>query len=316
MSTYTIRWVLTHDPIALFEDAARHFAQMIHEESGGELEVRVQTPTEYGNGVHVSPAEVMRRVVAGELEMSQTYSTILGQLASRLWALDLPFLFENHEHAAQVLDGPIGMELLEGLVPSNLRGLAFTYSGGYRIISATEREIHRLEDIAGLNVRTSFNPVVQALYRSLGATPHPAPLQAIPELTQAGAIDAAESTWPRYWDMGHHDVQAIVNQTSHSLFLTTLVVNEVFYQGLPGHLQEVLRCCALETARQERAKSVADAITARTTYLAQGGAVVTPSFEEKVRFEQAVDGIYARFEPEFGEDLIARIRNHAARTVA
>ena len=66
--------------------------------------------------------------------MSQTYSTVLGKLYNRLWALDLPFLFRSHQHAAAVLDGPIGSELLAGLVPSGLRGLSFTPIGGYRII--------------------------------------------------------------------------------------------------------------------------------------------------------------------------------------
>ncbi len=47
---FTIRWVLTHDPIALFEEAARGFASTVAEESQGEMEVLVLTPKEYGNG--------------------------------------------------------------------------------------------------------------------------------------------------------------------------------------------------------------------------------------------------------------------------
>ena len=316
MSKYTIRWVLTHDPIALFEDAARHFASSVLEASGGVLEVLVQTPTEYGGGVRVSPAEVMRKVTNGDLEMSQTYTTVLGKLHNKLWVLDMPFLFESHEHASRVLDGPLGMDLLAGLTPHGLRGLGFTYSGGYRIISSTTREIHKLEDLKGLNVRTSFNPVVQELFSSLGATPHPAQLQAVPAMTATGSIDAAESTWPRYWDMGHSSAQPIVNQTSHSLFLTSLVMNEVFYQRLPPELRKVIHRCALDTARRERDKSIADAEEARKTYLSQGGVVITPSSSELDRLERATDGVYARFEPEFGKTLISEIRQQAVRAVA
>ncbi len=313
MSQYTIRWVLTHDPIALFEEAARRFAHIIREESKGELEVFVSTPTEYGKGTRTPSAQVMRDVVEGKLEMSQTYSTVLGSLYNRLWALDLPFLFESHEHAARVLDGPIGMDLLQGLVSHGLRGLAFTYSGGYRIISSTQRALRTLDDIQGMHIRTSFNPVVKALFESLGATVYPAPLAAIPAMTQKGQIDAGESTWPRYWDMGHTSAQPVVNETSHSLFLTSLVINENFYQSLPQHLQNLLYSASLRVARMERAKSIRDGEEARAAYLEQGGQVIGMPNSEIVRFTKAANPIYDQFAPMFGEDLIGAIRREAAR---
>ncbi|MEM6991310.1 MAG: TRAP transporter substrate-binding protein DctP, partial [Myxococcota bacterium] len=175
MRRHKIRWVLTHDPIALFEEAARRFQGLVSEGSGGEIEVEVLTPTEYGGGTRVAAPEVMRKVVDGELEMSQTYTTVLGKLYDRMWALDLPFLFGSHEHAARVLDGPIGRELLDGLVPHKVRGLAFTYSGGYRILSSTGKALQTIDDLRGVHMRTAQNPVVTALFESLGAHPHPAP---------------------------------------------------------------------------------------------------------------------------------------------
>ncbi len=311
MSRFKIRWVLTHDPIALFEEAARRFQALVAEGSDGEIEVEVLTPTEYGGGVRVSAPEVMRQVVTGELQMSQTYTTVLGKLYDRLWALDLPYLFGSHEHAARVLDGPIGRELLDGLVPHDVRGLAFTYSGGYRILSSTGKAIQSIDDLRGLHVRTAQNPVVTALFESLGAHPHPAPLQAIPAMTHDGEIEAAESTWPRYWDMGHHRVQPVVNETSHSLFLTALVVNEAFYQGLPEHLQAVLRDAALQTAQHERDKSVQDGLKSRATCQGEGGAVHTMSNAESQRFERAARKIHEQFADRFGRDLLERIASEA-----
>ena len=305
---FTIRWVLTHDPIALFEEAARSFARNVAEASQGEMEVLVFTPKEYGNGRWVAPSDVVGKVVEGELEMSQTYSTVLGKLYNRLWALDLPFLFRNHEHAAAVLDGPIGSELLAGLVPSGLRGLSFTYSGGYRIISTTEKAVRCIEDLEGLRVRTSSNPVVTNLFESVGAQPYPAALQDIPSLTQQGLIDAAESTWPRYWDMGHYQHQPIAIETSHSLFLTSLVINESFYQSLPRACQQVLNDAAIRVAQEERTRSVEDGIKARNAWQRQGGTVLTWSSDERERFADAAANVYDRFVPQFGTDLIQGIR--------
>lgn len=311
MSATTINWVLTHEPIALFEEAARRFQQIVHDESDGELEVNVMTPTELGEGVRVPPLEVAKQVARGELQMSQTYTVALGKLHERLWVLDLPFLFESHEHAAGVLDGAIGRELLDGLLPHGLRGLAFTYSGGYRIISSTGAPIRTVEDFAGLDVRTSDNPVVVELMKELGARPHPAPLQAIPSLTEAGTIQAAESTWPRYWDMEHYRAQSVVNETSHSLFLTALVINDEFFRGLPERLQQVLARAALTVAALERDKSVRDGAEARRAHEAAGGTVHTMSAAETERLARIAQAVHAKFGPVFGEDLVARIRSAA-----
>ena len=311
MSRRTIRWVLTHDPIALFEEAARRFQALVSELSDGELEVEVLTPTEYGNGTRVPAPEVMRRVAAGELQMSQTYTTVLGKMYDRLWALDLPFLFGSHEHASRVLDGPIGRELLDGLTPHGLHGLAFTYSGGYRILSSTGRAIESIDDLKGVHLRTAQNPVVTALFEALGAHPHPAPLQSIPAMTHDGLIEAAESTWPRYWDMGHHRVQPVVNETSHSLFLTALVINEPFWQSLSPKQQQAVQDAALQTAQHERDKSVRDGLESRAECQSKGGAVHTLTSAESQRFERVAREIHERFADRFGRDLLDRIASEA-----
>lgn len=314
MSRTTIRWVLTHDPIALFEDAARRFAGLVDAGSGGELAVEVMTPKEYGKGAHVSATEVMRQVASGELEMSQTYTTVLGRLCDRMWALDLPFLFDSHEHASRALDGAIGRELLDGLRPHGLHGMAFTYSGGYRVISSTRRAIRSIDDLRGVHLRVAENPVVVAMFESLGAHPHPAPLSSIPALTGDGLVEAAETTWPRYWDMGHHRVQPVVNETGHSLFLTALCMNAAFHASLPPHLQDVLRDAALDTARHERDKSVRDGLSARLRWRAEGGVVNAMSVAQTQRWQDHAQAIHARFEPRFGAGLLDRIRAAAQPT--
>jgi len=311
-----ISWVLTHEPIALFEEAARHFQSQVQEASKGALRVEILTPSDYGQlrqgrAHRATPAEVIEDVIAGRLQMSQSYTSALGATHDRLWALELPFLFEDHQHAARVLDGDIGRELLDGLLPHGLRGLAFTYSGGYRIISSTGRRIQRLEDFHGLRVRCAQNPVAQALFKRLGATAHPAPLQAIPELTERNQIDAAESTWPRYRDMGHHLVQPAVNDTAHSLFLTTLVINEQFFQSLHPSHRHILQAAALDTARLERDRSVRDGEHARQLHLAEGQPVTELDLAERLRMMDLVLPLHDEFAPRFGQSLIDRIKARA-----
>ena len=76
-----------------------------------------------------------------KIEMSQMYTTWLAEdIEHDMLALEMPFIFENHEHATRVLEGEVGETLLEKITEkSNVRGMAFTYSGGFRNVIANKK---------------------------------------------------------------------------------------------------------------------------------------------------------------------------------
>src|SRR5258705_2142326 len=134
-----IRWVLAHEPIELFVRAAKRFTQEVNERAAGQLDIEYMTLSEYAEryngGKKVTKHDLLDLMESGAIEMSPMYTTWLGERYSHdIRVLDLPFLFRDHDHAAAVLDGEIGECLLEGLSKTRLKGLAFTYSGGFRRI--------------------------------------------------------------------------------------------------------------------------------------------------------------------------------------
>jgi TRAP-type transport system periplasmic protein len=63
-------------------------------------------------------------------------------------ALDLPFVFADHDHATRVFEGEVGEELLNKITEtSNVRGMAFTYSGGFRNI-VSNKAAKSLKDLS------------------------------------------------------------------------------------------------------------------------------------------------------------------------
>ena len=285
--------------------------EILNKETGGGVGLRVLTSTEYGKGSPVSPSMIVANLLGGKLEMTQTYTPLLGQFDMDLWALDLPFLFRDHAHAAAVLDGPIGQRLLKGLLHFNLRGLAFTYSGGFRMIATKDREIHRWEDLNGLKMRTSYSPVSIRLMEQLGVTPVPSRTEDVQDLADSGEIDAAESTYPRYWALGHNKSLKTINETYHSLFLTAIVVNERFFKSLPKAYQASLEGAAKQAAVMERAQSISDGETARKSAQEMGLKIVTMSEPERRRFAERTESMYERFAPMFGRDLLDAVRKSA-----
>lgn len=151
--TTTIRWVIAHEPLSLFVRAAKDFQQYVNEaQSAEKIEVEVMTLSEYSekynDGVAVSKHDLMDLMEQGKIEMSQMYTTWLAEdIEHDMLALEMPFIFENHEHATRVLEGEVGEGLLEKITEkSNVRGMAFTYSGGFRNI-ITNKKVSGLKDL-------------------------------------------------------------------------------------------------------------------------------------------------------------------------
>jgi TRAP-type C4-dicarboxylate transport system substrate-binding protein len=151
--TTKIRWVIAHEPLSLFERAAKDFQTFVNEaQSAEKIEVEVMTLNEYADkyndGVAVSKHDLLDLMEQGKIEMSQMYTTWLAEdIEHDMLALEMPFIFEDHEHATRVLEGEVGEELLDKITEkSNVRGMAFTYSGGFRNI-IVNKPVTGLDDL-------------------------------------------------------------------------------------------------------------------------------------------------------------------------
>lgn len=308
----TIRWVLAHEPADLFKEAADNFAKEVGAQTKGEIKVEVLTVAEYAKkynqGQTIDNGDVIRKIQSGDIEMSQTYTTTLGFFNPDLYVLDLPFLFRNHDHAQKVLEGRTGERLLAGLTEKGIRGLAFTYSGGYRIIPS-KKALSKIEDFKGLKLRTSSSPVAQDIFHSLGATPVPGTLDDVAIATKRGEIEGTESTYVRFYAMRQNEQANYLNDTGHSLFLTSIVVSDQFWKKVPDKYHSVLRQAAFNAARIERQHSIEGAEVTKGKCKNEGIPIVSFSKKEEERFRTATQGLYKKYQNYFSSDYIAQIRN-------
>lgn len=311
----TIRWVLAHEPVRVFERAAKQFKEQVERESHGTLKVEVLTATEFQSKYKVGSKFVtngglndVKLVRAGLAEMTQTYTSELGSLDKKIWVLDLPFLFRDHFHAQAVLEGPIGQRLLAGLDQSKVKAFAFTYSGGYRVISSREKRIQSVGDFKGMMIRTSPNPVAQATFRQLGAKPIPMPHDEGIQQVKKGSIVAAETTVARF-DEAQQRATPIMNDTQHSLFLTAMLMNGKFFSSLSKEHQAIVERAATAAARSEREDSLADEANLRAAFGKSGVKVVRLPDSEVKKMKEITRPVYKEFEPLFTRELIAEIQN-------
>jgi len=315
MNAKHVKWVIAHEPIGLFLKVAERFAKEVNEKTNGMFDIEVLSLTDYTNkyngGNKITKDALMDLVDTGAIEMSHIYTTWLADYNKDLHALDLPFLFRDHDHADRVLEGSIGTELLAGVSKqSNIKAMSFTYSGGYRVVPANFRA-DTVEAWQGKTVRTSRSPVAVETFKLLGAEPkeHIA-LEEMNAAAKAGLIEAGESTYVRVFPLQQNEAFSVVNDTAHSLFLTSIIVNQDFFKQFDQETQEIMATAAFNAARQERRESVADIPNILAECEAKGVEVVKMSATEEQKFKEVTSSVYEKFADYFTPGLVKKIQLH------
>ena len=319
---HTLNWVLAHEPYHLFINAAKSFSEEIAAETNGEYNINVITLADWNEqakqtipGDVTIPAPIhsvdLSRVVDyvdnGMIDIATTYSNTLGRVDKDLFSLTMPFLFNSDEHARGVLDGPIGQHLLSKLADtSNVRGLTFTYSGGFRIVPSN-KAIERLEDFYKMNIGTSYNPVATETWKAVDANPVSMFIEDLEKNIANGIVEGGETTYTRFFVLGHDRQATHINANEHSIFLTTLIINKQLWESLGEKVQGVFARAALRAAQLERNESLLDNEVIRVRAAAKGIPTISMNNMERARFVSVTKGLYDKFNTYFSPGLLSQL---------
>ena len=316
--TTKIRWVIAHEPLNLFIRAAEDFERRVNEQqSEHKIEVEIMTLSEYSqrynDGIVVTKHDLLDLMETGKIEMSQMYTTWLAEKYEQdFLVFDLPFLFKDHDHATRVLEGEVGETLLNKLTDkSNVRGLSFTYSGGFRQMIANKK-VSTLEELAGTAVRSNRNPVAQATISAMGMKPVVAEVEDLRQVVVDGEAEGGETNYPRMYPLRQNEVTKSVIDTGHSLFLTSMIIGDKFWDTLSPEVQAVIKQAAILAGREERAETIRDGARAEQRLVAEEGAnIVKWTQEQREAAKVALSGVYDQFRDSFTPGLIEAIEKKA-----
>ena len=108
----------------------------------------------------------------GVLEVALVSTAAVVGVVKEFAIFDFPFLFAEEREAYAVLDGAVGRQLLDKLTEKGLVGLCY-WEVGFRQTTNSKRPVTRVEDFAGLKIRTIQNPVFLDVFNALGANATP-----------------------------------------------------------------------------------------------------------------------------------------------
>jgi len=246
----------------------------------------------------------IEQVQLGVIDLVRTSTSPVGEFYQPMGVFSLPYIFRGETHMWKVVNGPIGRELLDGLMDANLVGLAY-YDSGSRNFYTTETPVREVADLQGLRMRTQQSQVVLDMMDALGAEPVPMAFEEVYSSLQTGVIDGAENNFPSYGPFGvrHYEVAPYFTLDGHARVPEVVMMAQSTWDGLSAEDQMLVREAALASVTVQAALWDDLSNESRDAVVEAGSEIINVDVAE---FQAAMDPVYAEYGTAYG-DLVERI---------
>ena len=217
---------------------ATAFADKVSELSGGTMKIDIQA-----SGVLGSENDVLDTMLGGggTIDMSRISAFALTSYGGeKSMLLSLPYTFVSREHFWTFATSDLADEFL--LEPhdngSGVRGLFYGEEGFRHFF--TVNEISGMEDLAGMKLRVSNDPVMNGLVESLGANPTVVAFNELYSALQTGVVDGAEQPIANYKSNAYPEVAPYMILDGHTLGAVQVIITDDAWDSLTAEQQNIL----------------------------------------------------------------------------
>ena len=277
------------------------FKYEVERKSNGRIKVEL-----IWGGALGSPSDRMKQVMMGQIQGADTAEGPIAQVFKPVQVFSIPYLFENEYQAWRVYDGPFVQKLNEELrKKTGLRVLHWWESGGFKQWTNSKQPVKGPGDMKGLKVRVMPSPIFQKLVSSLGGSPTPISFGELYGALKNKTVDGQNNALSLVNLFKYYQVQKYVTVDNHVYAVSSMIINDKFYQSLPQDLQQVI------DKAQGLALSVNRGVSRYTDHVAVNGLkkagmevyIPTPSEREKFK-AQAQGPVLEWLRKEVGDEWV------------
>jgi tripartite ATP-independent transporter DctP family solute receptor len=259
---------------------------LLSQRTNGRIKIQVMNNSMLGQ-----EKDTIEQTRFGVIDMNRVNAAPFNNLVPQTTVLGLPFLFRSTEHMHNVVDGPIGDEILKAFEPHGLVGLAY-YDSGARSFYTTKKPITKLADLKGMKIRVQQSDLWIAMMQAFGANPTPMPMGEVYSSLETGVVDGAENNWPSYESARHYEVAKNYTLTQHSLNPEILVMSKISWDKLTPEDQKAVRETAKESVKKMRELWTAREKSSEEKVRASGAKIIEVNKDE---FAAAMKPVYDKF---------------------
>jgi tripartite ATP-independent transporter DctP family solute receptor len=271
--------------------------------SGGRISIQMYPSMQLGG-----EKEAIEQAQVGALALARISVGPMGPLVPELNVFNLPFMFRDDVHMEQVIDGPIGDELLKKLSnhpTAGLIGLCWM-NAGTRNVYNSKRPIRSIDDLKGLKIRMMGNPVFVDTMNALGGNGVAMGMDQLVNAMQTGVVDGAENNYPTYATGQHYRYAKYYALTGHLMIPEILVFSKRTWDTLSPDDQALIAKFAKEAQQEERKLWYAMEEKSRSEMEKAG--VEISKIDDKRPFQAAVRPVWDKYATQHAE-LIKRIQD-------
>lgn len=285
---------------------AQAFKQKLEELTDGDMTVNIHYSNAFGG-----EREVYEMMGEGTLDLALQSSGPMGVFDERMYVFDLPYLFTDSDHARAVLDGEVGDELAEIFEEaSNVKILSWV-ENGFVVLASTGTTIRDVADLDGYQLRVQESSVQIDTWRAVGADPTP---MAWPEVftgLQQGVIDGHDQAIMVLETGNFYEIQDSVTILDARFVAAPISMSADKFYSFTEEQQAAL-IEAAEYGRDQGRKTIDEMYASSKEFLGTEGGMEIYEFtdEQKAEYLEKTQGVYEKWSPVIGEDIIERIREY------
>jgi tripartite ATP-independent transporter DctP family solute receptor len=214
----------------------------------------------------------------------------------------LPYIFQNSDHLARVLDGEIGQLMKDKLQKDTSVHLLAFGPALYRDFYNSVRPINTMADMKGLKIRVPKNEVMIATFEAFGANPVPLAWSETPTALQTGTVDGGDNGTSFIRDMKFFEFEPHLVILEHFIAFAPLFASDNFMKKLSDEQSEQIMRAAQDAGAQLSADVATETQEIRDWLVKTGGmAMTTP---DKTDFVEAGKGVQQDFAEKRGADFV------------
>jgi tripartite ATP-independent transporter DctP family solute receptor len=272
--------------------AVENMGKKLEEATGGRLKIEIYPSMQLGG-----EKETLEQAQVGALAMTRVSVGVMGPIVDDLNVFNLPFVFRNVDHMHNVIDGEIGTALLKKITDdpnAGLIGLCWM-DAGTRSIYNSQHPVAKMEDLAGLKIRTMGNPMFVDMANAMGANGVAMGYDQLINALQTGVVDGAENNYPSYSTGQHYNYAPYYSTTEHLMIPEILVFSKKVWDTLSAEDQALVLKVAKEAQLDQRALWMAKEQASIEDMRAHNVTITEISADEKKRFQDAMKPVWDKY---------------------
>ena len=262
---------------------ATAFKEKVEELTGGSVLIDIQA-----SGVLGSEDQILDNLLAGGnvTDISRISAFALTQYGcNKAKLLSIPYTFVNEQHFWNFAASDLAKEFLAEPqeVGLPLRGICYGEEGFRHFFF--KDEVKGIEDLKGLKIRVSSDPIMTGMVSDLGAAATTVPFTELYTSLQSGVVDAAEQPTANYRSNAFQEVAPYLLLDGHTLGAIQIVITDNAWAKLNEEQQAAIMDAG-KYASEVCAQKVAEIEAETFEKLAEDGATVIP-VEDKTPWVEA-----------------------------